>query len=77
MRFASLPLPSHIDFLSIDTEGYDYEIVRSIPESIRPSLIMCEVDKRLVRERLDAEMERRGYEFLWGTYLNSAYAPRA
>lgn len=73
MRFESLPLPPAIDFLSVDTEGYDYEIIRLIPESIRPRLIICEVDKHLVREHVESEMARRGYEFVWGTYLNSAY----
>lgn len=74
IRFSSLKLTASIDFLSIDTEGYDVTIVKSIPESIRPRLIMCEVDKHLARENLEKEMARRRYKFVWGTYLNSAYA---
>ncbi len=63
-----------LDFLSIDTEGMDAVIVASLPLTFRPRLIMCEVDKHLVREALEREMELRGYRFIWGTYLNSAYA---
>jgi FkbM family methyltransferase len=74
VRFDSLPIARPIDFLSIDTEGYDLTILQSIPETIRPTLIMCEVDKHLAREMIEKEMERREYHFIWGTYLNSAYS---
>jgi len=74
VRFASLKLPPVIDFLSVDTEGYDATLLQGMPESIRPRLIMCEVDKNGVRHRIEGEMARRRYEFVWGTYLNSAYA---
>lgn len=73
MRFSSLHLPPKIDFLSVDTEGMDAVIIESMPSSVRPRLIMCEVDKHLVREKLEQVMEHKGYRFVWGTYLNSAY----
>lgn len=73
-RFEDLPLPPAIDFLSIDTEGYDITLLRAMPSWLRPRLIMCEVDKHLARERIEQEMGRRAYKFCWGTYLNSAYA---
>lgn len=69
----SLGLPK-VDFLSIDTEGYDADILEHMPKSFRPTLIMCEVDKNGVRERVEKEMAKRNYCFMWGTYLNSAYA---
>ncbi len=75
VRFESLKLPPIIDFLSVDTEGYDATLLEKMPETIRPRLIMCEVDKNEVRKRIEKEMERRKYQFLWGTFLNSAYAP--
>ena len=66
--------PARIDYLSVDTEGLDATILESMPDQMRPRLIICEVDKNGVRERIEKEMDRRGYRFLWGTYLNSAYA---
>lgn len=76
VRFSSLKLEREIDFLSIDTEGYDAVVLKSMPEIIRPKLIVCEVDKQDVRPRIEEEMERRGYSFIWGNYLNSFYAKR-
>lgn len=73
-RIASLSLPPVIDFLSVDAEGQDATILESLPETIRPRLIIAEVDKEGVRCRIDRELERRGYSFAWGNYLNSAYA---
>lgn len=73
-RFDELSLPKSVDFLSIDVEGYDADLLEAMPESFRPRLIMFEVDKQGVRERGEREMARRGYKFVWGTYLNSAYA---
>lgn len=67
-------LPKECDFLTIDTEGSDADIVESLPEWWKPRLIICEMDKAGVRERIDREMERRGYTFQWGSYLNSAFA---
>lgn len=74
MKFSDLALPRSIDFLSIDAEGSDYDILRSIPDTVRPRLILLEVDKAGIREKVEPEMDRRGYSFVWGTYLNSAYA---
>lgn len=74
VRFDSLVFPQPIDFLSVDTEGYDATILESMPETIRPRLIMAEVDKNGVREKIEREMARRNYRFIWGSYLNSAYA---
>ena len=37
-----------IDFLKIDTEGYDFEVIKSFPwknTPLKPSLIKCEIDK--------------------------------
>lgn len=66
-------IPRDLDFLSVDTEGYDHLIIESMPQDFRPRLIVVEVDKRLVREKMDAEMEARNYRFCWGNYLNSIY----
>lgn len=73
-KLASLSLPSVIDLLSVDAEGMDGTIISSMPETMRPRLVVCEVDKEGVRCQVDRELERRGYEFRWGTYLNSIYA---
>ncbi len=72
-RFDSLKFAKAIDLLSIDTEGYDAAILEMMPEAIRPKLVICEVDKNGIRERVEKEMDRRRYKFVWGTYLNSAY----
>ncbi len=74
VRFADLPIKQEIDLLSIDAEGSDFAILKSMPEEIRPALIILEVDKAGIRQLVEPEMERRGYRFMWGTYLNSAYA---
>lgn len=74
ITFSDLPLPPKIDLLSIDAEGSDYDILWSIPDGVRPRLIILEVDKAGIREKVEPEMERRGYSFIWGTYLNSLYA---
>ena len=42
-----------IDFLQIDTEGYDYHILKQIPfDKIKPSMIIFE-DRHLTKERKD------------------------
>lgn len=66
----NIPKP---DFLSIDTEGMDAEILESMPADFNPSLIMCEIDKLGALERINAEMNKRGYRQVWRSTGNAAY----
>lgn len=61
------------DFLSIDTEGFDADILESAPDGFTPRLIVAEIDKTGARDRIDAEMKRRNYTKLWETVGNAAY----
>lgn len=70
---ASGELPLECDFLSVDTEGLDADIIESLPNDWKPRVILAEVDKFGCRERIDRAMENRNYTFAWGNYLNSIY----
>jgi|TARA_R110000744_G_scaffold333316_1_gene438717 FkbM family methyltransferase len=55
-----------IDFLKIDTEGYDFEIIKSFPwgnKQLKPSIIKCEIDKLSYLHKLEIKkyLEKRLY----------------
>jgi FkbM family methyltransferase len=55
-----------IDFLKIDTEGYDFEIIKSFPwenEPLKPSIIKCEIDKLRYLHKVEIKkyLEKRSY----------------
>jgi len=55
--------PVHIDYLSIDTEGSEYEILNSFDFSKYTfSVITCEHNYTLMREKLYSLLTRQGYE---------------
>lgn len=61
------------DFLSIDTEGMDAEIIESFPRDFRPKLVVTEIDKPGAKERIEAEMLKMNYRKAWETIGNAAY----
>lgn len=65
ITLAHLGLPDRFDFLSIDTEGMDYEVLLGMPESMQPSLIMAEIDKHDNLRRVGELLARRGYRQIW------------
>lgn len=70
----ALELPWPINFLSIDTEGKDAEILKTMPIHMRPALILAECDKPKAREQFDSFLPGWGYEVVWTNGANIAYA---
>ena len=72
---------NHIDFMSVDTEGYDMEVLKTNDwELYRPSFIIVETaayDKDKYGAKLndtyDPYMSGIGYEKVADTYLNTIY----
>lgn len=72
---------THIDFMSVDTEGYDMEVLKTNDWDIyRPSFIVVETaeyekDKfgRKENDIYDPFMSTIGYEKVADTYLNTIY----
>lgn len=68
----------HIDILHIDTEGYDFEILKSIPEKLLPTVIHYE-HRHLGKNRdtCVAYLQERGYEtFLSGEWNTMAVSKK-
>jgi FkbM family methyltransferase len=66
---------AQIDFLSLDVEGHELEVMRGLDfEKFRPALILIEDGVRdLSRHRL---LRARGYKLVKRTSLNNWYVPR-
>jgi FkbM family methyltransferase len=73
LRLESLNIPWKIDFLSIDAEGKDLEILETLPDNMRPTLIMAECDKPNAAKSLDVRIGKKGYTKVWTNGANSAY----
>jgi FkbM family methyltransferase len=76
-------LSSAPDFLSLDAEGLDYEILCSMdPTRFRPLLICVETiiyattGEGRKREEIDCLMIERGYEKFADTYINTLYVEK-
>jgi FkbM family methyltransferase len=66
--------PSPIDFLSIDVEGHELDVVRGFDfERWRPRLIL--IEDHVVNRRLHDYLVSRGYRWMRRTGLNSWYVP--
>lgn len=56
-----------IDFLKVDTEGLDLLVIRGLPDSASPTVVVCEFEDRKTKSLgytysdLAEELERRGY----------------
>lgn len=74
ITLASLHLPWSIDFLSIDTEGKDADILETMPPNMRPKLILAECDKPKASERFQSFLPGWGYKVVWTNNANVAYA---
>ncbi|WP_262419921.1 FkbM family methyltransferase [Paraburkholderia sp. 31.1] len=64
-----------IDLLSIDVEGHDYEVLRSIDISrYKPKIIIVESTLTAIREVMDSAifryLEERNYRLVSWTYLS-------
>lgn len=60
-----LGLPDTFDFLSVDTEGSDYEVLLAMPAKMQPRLIMAEIDKHDNLRRIGELLGQRGYRQVW------------
>lgn len=70
----TLNLPWNIDFLSVDAEGKDTEIIGSMPEWLRPRLIMAEHDKSVgTAWGIGMILVKWGYQEAWHNNANVAY----
>ena len=72
-QVTSLAVP---DFLSIDTEGLDADIIESLPATYCPELILAEIDKGDAETRIQACLSSRGYKRIWSTIGNAAWSFR-
>jgi FkbM family methyltransferase len=65
-----------IDFLSVDAEGMDADIVRWVlTEGLRPQLIMFEADKGpAYLASLQGDLTRHGYAKVFENHVNQAWA---
>lgn len=65
-----------VDFLSIDVEGHEAELLNTMPDYMRPKLIMAESDKVGTMSAQDV-LGLRGYRSIWKNIANEAfeYAP--
>ena len=65
---------SHIDFVSLDVEGHEIEVMRGFSfENYKPTLILIEDGVRdLSKHRF---LKRRGYKLVKRTTLNNWYVP--
>lgn len=74
-------IPSTIDFLSIDVEGYDYKVLQSIDFNLlRPRAIVIEsfdylVDKSL-NNKFSQLLQEKDYLFIAKTITNSIYVTK-
>ena len=65
-----------IDFLSIDVEGHELDVLDGFNLSHwRPRLIL--IEDLLLRTRLHRELVRRGYRWIRRTGINNWYVPRS
>lgn len=69
-----------VDLLSIDTEGYDYEVLKSIDWKIfRPTVICIESVEHVsgtsgpLQKKQDALLKKNGYSRVYDTSVNSIY----
>ena len=66
--------PSPIDFLSIDVEGHEHEVLRGFDfERWRPRLVL--IEDHVLDRRLHNHLVSRGYVWIRRTGLNSWYVP--
>lgn len=74
----SLKIPWKVDFISIDTEGWDAAILSTLPPYIRPKLILAEQDKAVRGEwDVGSILVKWGYHEVWHNEANVAYALQA
>jgi FkbM family methyltransferase len=68
--------PSPIDFLSIDVEGHEREVLRGFDFARwRPRLVL--IEDHVLDRRLHNDLVARGYAWIRRTGLNSWYVPAA
>lgn len=70
-----------IDYLSVDVEGADYELLEALDFSrFRPAFVQCEPSEHFIAgasDKLTALMESRGYFLVARTDINLIFADRA
>ncbi|WP_352657987.1 MULTISPECIES: FkbM family methyltransferase [Mesorhizobium] len=68
------PYANKVDFLSIDCEGLDHDLIRAFDyERIRPAVIQCEPSEHYlngIRDRIINLMECRSYRLAAMTNVN-------
>lgn len=65
MTLSDVGLPIVIDFLSVDTEGWDFDVLSGMPVTMNPRLVMAEIDKHNNYTRIANLLESRGYGLVW------------
>ncbi|MER8460734.1 FkbM family methyltransferase [Mesorhizobium sp. M1300] len=65
------PYANKVDFLSVDCEGLDHDLVKAINyERIRPAVIQCEASEHQIRAKIMNLMECRSYRLAAMTDIN-------
>lgn len=73
LRLDALNIGS-VDFLTIDVEGLEADILATLPETMNPSLIMAEADKPGTAWGIGMILIKQGYQEIWHNSGNVAYA---
>lgn len=69
-----LPSNTPIDILCIDTEGYDYNVLKSIDlKRYKPRLICVECSKDNISDKIEEVLNRNNYSLLYSNGSNSIY----
>lgn len=61
------------DYMSIDIEGMDFDILQSLDLSNGPIMITAEADKEWTPQQANALMKNKGYDVLFRTFGNITY----
>lgn len=74
LRLDALNITHKVDFISIDVEGLEGDILGTLPLTMNPDLIMAEADKVGTAWGIGMILIKRGYRETWHNTANVAYA---
>ncbi|HEY1942997.1 MAG TPA: FkbM family methyltransferase [Roseiarcus sp.] len=70
-RFLAKYFGDRLDFMSVDVEGYDLEVIQAMDPVFQPSIIQCEHELKV--DAFDAVFNAKGYRLAMLTDVNAIY----